>query len=521
VRSVAVAAAAALVMSACGARVPPYLGSVVAGSGPTQGQQAAGGVGAATGNSGGTEQSATPGANSGGGISTATLTGGGSAGGGSSGASPSTSAGGGTSGGSGASSVAGPVTPATLTPATFSYDPQVQASYCTGTTGNTASAPGVTPTSILAGNVSGLTGAVSDSFTPGYQAVQAVFDAINRYGGICGRQLQLKVEDDQQNSSTNNADVEALIPQVLAFVGSLSDADNGGVAAMEAAGTPDLGPAINTNRSNAPVYWSATGGSVVVRNGRALIGNGWVLGLKQYGDLPSSIAILSYSIPISAQAGQEFATVFQDEGVHICYSNYSIPPAPGLQMSSIVTTMAQDGCQGVYTTMDVVGNADMLRDMQQQGYHPKLISTTYEGYTPDQISLAGNAAAQGLDVNLSSVPLTSSAPGIGIYTSEMNTYEPGQPLTEFGLEAWADAELYVYALLKAGRNPTRASLTSALAAVSNWTSDGTFGAYTPSNRTGAPCSTNVVYQGDAFVETWPSSGLYCNNQFVDVGPADG
>jgi hypothetical protein len=101
----------------------------------------------------------------------------------------------------------------------------------------------------------------------------------------------------------------------------------------------------------------------------------------------------------------------------------------------------------------------------------------------------------------------------------MGTYEPGQPLTEFGLEAWADAEMFVYALLKAGRNPTRASLVSALGSITNWTSDGTFGAYTPSNRTSPPCVTNVVYKGSDWSQTWPSSGLYCTGKMVPVGSA--
>jgi hypothetical protein len=170
--------------------------------------------------------------------------------------------------------------------------------------------------------------------------------------------------------------------------------------------------------------------------------------------------------------------------------------------------------------MDVVGNGVMLRDMAADSYRPSLISTTYEGYTPDQISEAGGSQnAQGLDVALSSVPLTAAVPGVQEYGQEMATYQPGQPLTEFGLEAWADAELYVYGLLKAGRNPTRSSLVQALSQVSNWTSDGAFGAYTPNQRTGPPCVTNVVYRGSAFVQTWPSSGLFCNGQLVDVGPA--
>jgi branched-chain amino acid transport system substrate-binding protein len=510
-RQAAVVAAVALVSSACGARVSPYLGaSTSAGGGSASGGiQSAGPLGSPASTVPG---AATPGAGA------LTRAAAGPISSGSAGSAAHSSAGVPVAGsGARGGAVATPV--AALTPSTFSFDPQQQAAYCTGSAGNTASAPGVTATTITAGNVSGITGAVSDSFTPGSQAVQAVFDAIDRYGGICGRQLRLDVQDDQQSSTSNQADISSLIPQVLAFVGSLSDADNGGVPAMESAGVPDLGPAINVNRSNSSVYWSATGGSVTVRNGQAYVNNAWMRGLQQHGQLPKSMAVLSYNIPISAQAGQEYAAVFQKLGVSICYSNYSIPPAPGTVMGSVVLSMQQRNCGGVFTTMDVVGNADMLQDMHQDGYSPQLVSTTYEGYTPDQIKLAGSSNAQGLDIGLSSVPLDAPVPGVQVYTQEMNTYQPGQPLTEFGLEAWADAELYVYALLKAGRNPTRQSLVSVLNGVTNWSSDGAFGPYTPHDRTSPPCVANVQYEGSAFTETWPSSGLFCSGTLVDVGPA--
>lgn len=407
-----------------------------------------------------------------------------------------------------------------LSPSNFNFNPAAEAAYCTGTAGNTASAPGVTPTSITVGNVSGITGLIPSSFKPGYQAVTAAFDAVNRFGGICGRQLKLDVEDDQQSASNNQADVQDLVPKVLAFVGSISDADNGGVNAMVAAGTPDMGPAINTNRSNSPVYWSATGGSVFVKNGQAYIWNTWINGLRAYHSLPSSVAILSYSIPISASAGKEFASAFQQAGVRICYSDYSIQAgAQATTIPSDVRQMQAKGCGGVYTTMDVVGNANMLDAMQNDNYHPGLVAVTYEGYTPDQISTAGQQASQGLQVALSSVPLTSNNQGVQLYNQELGIYEPGNPESEFGLSSWADAQMFIYALLQAGRNPTRASLTNALSQITGWTSDGAYGSYTPRTRMGIPCNSDVIVRGNQFVTAWPASGLYCNGQFIDVGPA--
>lgn len=430
-------------------------------------------------------------------------------------------AGGPVSSGGGTGSVSQRVTVADMTPANFPFQPQQQAALCTGTAGNTSSAPGVSTTTITAGNVSGISGLIPSSFTAGYQAVEAAFDAVNRYGGICGRQLKLNVENDQQNASNNQADVQNLIPQSLAFVGSLSDADNGGVPAMVAAGIPDMGPALNTNRSNSNVYWSATGGSLIERNGGYYISNSWLNGLKANNDLPKSIAILSYSIAISQEAGKQFASAFQQEGVKICYSDYNIEA--GAQATSIPTDvreMQADGCGGVYTTMDVVGNANMLDAMQNDNFPSTFFkAVTYEGYTPDQISTAGQQAAQGLQVALNSVPLNAPNAGVELYQQEIQTYEPGQQTSEFGLEAWADAEMFIYSLLQTGRNPTRASLVSTLGHITNWTTDGAFGAVTPNNHNGTMCSSDVIVQGNNFVTDWPSSGLYCNGQLIRVGTA--
>lgn len=511
-------AAVPLLAASCGARVAPFEASTVgAGSNAQQSQ-------GATGPAGNTSATTVASVGSGSHSSGSTPVSGGSVGSGS--GSNNNPASAGTvpsgSGNNATSPAAGGLTVANMTPSTFPFNPQQQAALCAGASGNKSSAPGVTPTSITLGNVSGLSGLIPSSFTPGYQAVTAAFNAVNRFGGVCGRQLRLKTEDDQQNASNNQADVQDEIPNVLAFVGSLSDADNGGVSAMVAAGTPDMGPAINTNRSNSSVYWSATGGSVIVRNGRAYILNGWINGLKANNDLPKSMAILSYSIAISANAGREFASAFQQAGVKICYSDYNIQA--GAQATSIPSDVRQiqaAGCGGVYTTMDVVGNANMLDAMQQQGYSctSHLCAVTYEGYTPDQISTAGQSAAQGLQVALNSVPLTDPNAGVQAYQQELSEYEPGQSASQFGLESWADAELFIYAVMKAGRNPTRASLTNALSQITNWSTDGAFGPYSPRDRTGPLCVSDVIVKGSAFVRDWPNQGLYCNGQLIDVGPA--
>ncbi|MHB1486206.1 MAG: ABC transporter substrate-binding protein [Acidimicrobiales bacterium] len=501
--SVALLVAVSLVAAACGARIAPYLGAGQAGN------SIAAGTGTGTG-TGGTQPGSTtggtqPGSTTG---SSSSLSGSAQAGGGSGAASGATS-------GSGAGSAQTSL--ASLTPANFPYQPAAQAALCRGSAGNTASATGVTATTITLGNVSGITGVLANNFEQGPEAVQALFSAVNAAGGICGRQLKLLVEDDGQDAGKNAADIADEIPKVFAFVGSTSDADNGGVQEMVNANIPDIGAAINPNRGVSPVYWSTDGSTIYEQGGHPYIYNTLANGLKAAGNFPTKIAVLAYSVPISADAGQQFENMFVNAGSTSCFNDFSVSPATA-SLDQDVLEMKSKGCTGVITTMDVTGNAKLLEAMARQGFHPVFAGTTFDGYTPAQISLPGAAAAQGFEINLPFAPFNENNPVIDLYQSQLATYEPGRQPSGFGIEAWASAQMFLYALLKAGRSPTRASLTQAFAAIDSWNTGTATVPITPRlRRPSGPCTMAVQVKGNDFQRVWPSSGFFCNGQLVQVG----
>lgn len=400
----------------------------------------------------------------------------------------------------------------------FDYSPKAEAAACPGSSGNTASDVGITPTDITIGNVSGLSGVITNTFEHGPKAVQALFAAVNAAGGICGRKLKLIVQDDGQDAARNASDINDLKGKVFAFVGSTSDADNAGVQAMVDAKVPDVGFAINANRGQSPVFWSANGSTLYTQNGKPYSWNGLQNGLKANNEMPKRLAVLAYSIPISADAARQFAYTFKQAGSQICFEDYQISPATA-SLDSDVLQMKQNNCDGVTTTMDIAGNTKLLQSLQRQQVHLPYVSVTFVGYDQAQIDLPGQDAAQGLRVTLPFVPFNDPNPVMKMYLSQVATYQPGEQPAGFGVEAWAAGQMFIYALLKAGRNPTRASVTAAFNALEHYDTGGAFSPTTPRLRQpNGPCIVETEVKGNDFVRRWPATGMYCNAQLVPAAP---
>lgn len=481
-RWVVVAVSGLVVAAACGARVDPLL--------ETGGGTSEVGSGRAVGDT--TTTVVSDGGDSGGG------------GGGGSASGPNTTRAGGSGG-------------ATQGSSEFIYNAAQQAAACTGTQGNAASDVGVTPTEIRFGNVSGLTGVITNSFNQASEAVQALFADVNARGGICGRKLRLIVQDDGQDAARNEANHRDLAPRVFAFVGSTSNADNAGVQAMVDNKAPDIGFAINENRGQSPVFWSAGGSTLYKVNGKYHAYNTLETGLKAFNSMPKRIAALAYSIPISSDAAKQFMYRFKQAGAEECFTDYSIQPGANYSLDSQVLQMKRNNCDAVFTTMDISGNDKLLQAERRQNFKIQSM-VTFVSFTPDQISVSGEAA-EGLQSTINWLPFNETHPVLQIYLDQLRQYQPGKRPSSFGVLSWAGAQMLINGLIKVGRNPTRAALVKYFESLSDYNTGGMLTPVTPRlRRPVGPCIVQVEVKGGQWVRKWPQSGFFCENRLVPSEP---
>ena len=96
---------------------------------------------------------------------------------------------------------------------------------------NTASAPGVTATTIKIGFVTSVTGNASSTFFDAADGAKAYFDAVNAAGGVNGRKIVVVTEDDQSTPAGNLAATQLLLSQSVYALERFSPYDFGGYKA--------------------------------------------------------------------------------------------------------------------------------------------------------------------------------------------------------------------------------------------------------------------------------------------------
>jgi len=334
----------------------------------------------------------------------------------------------------------------------------------------TASAPGITSTTITIGSHQPLTGPVA----PGYDEIapgsNAYFAYVNAHGGVYGRKIVYKYLDDAYNPTETASDVRQLVLQDGAYAifnGLGTPTHLAAVSFLNSEKVPDLFVASGCECWNEPTTYPET--------------FGWQLDYVREGKILGQYVAQHFK-------GKKVAYFYQDDefGMDgVKGLNYEIPSSMVVSKQSYVPTniniapqvaaLLASGAQVVVAFSVPAFTALLKLNSLKLGFSPTLVVSDVNNdvYTLDGL-LQSYAKQGGATVNGSQltdgiitdgylpVPADTSNSWVALFKMVHDQYDAKEPWDGNAYYGEAVAYSFVQAMLKAGRNPTRADLVSAV-----------------------------------------------------------
>jgi branched-chain amino acid transport system substrate-binding protein len=334
----------------------------------------------------------------------------------------------------------------------------------------TASAPGITATTITIGSHQPLTGVAAPGYDEIAPAATAYFDYVNAHGGIYGRKIVYKYLNDQYDPTITSTVVHQLVLQdnVYAIFNGLGTPTHLAVVKyLNSSKVPDVFVASGCECWNAPSTYPET--------------FGWQIDYIREGKILGKYIEQHF-------AGKKIGYFYQDDefGMDgVKGLNYEIPKSQVVAAESYnptviniapqVTALKAAGAQ-VVVAFAVPAFLALLRlNSLKLAFAPQLVSSDVGS---DPITLAGllqsfakqggatvsgNALTQGIitDSYLPSLGDTGNS-WIKLFTKIHSQYIPKLPMDGNVLYGLSVGYTFVQAMLKAGRNPTRQDLVNAI-----------------------------------------------------------
>jgi len=377
------------------------------------------------------------------------------------------------------------------------------------TTGPQTPSPGVDATTITVGNVATTGGIVPGLFLGAQVGVQAYFDYVNSTGGIDHRRLVVDDGDDQLQCSVNDSATRALMPKVVAFVGSFSiwDACGGKLIPRTIANISDSLDPVVTKLPN-------TFSPQPIQNG---LSTGPLLWLKQhYPSAVSAVGALVGNISTVQDSWKGEEYVLDREGFHVVdVEDYDVGQT---QFDASVIRMKDDGVKIVLLDQaDVNAIAAFLDAANLEQFHPAVFFNSGSAYDGSFIKKAGGASSD-IVVDLHEALYlgqdAGTVPAVQLFGHWINVAHPGYTPDIYSVFGWASAALFVQALRNAGSDPTRASLLAALRQVRTFSADGLIAPDDPAAKTPPDCSLVVRVVGGQWQRVSPASGFMCSGTYI-------
>jgi ABC-type branched-subunit amino acid transport system substrate-binding protein len=334
----------------------------------------------------------------------------------------------------------------------------------------TASAPGITAHQILIGSHQPLTGPAAPGYSEIAPAANAYFQYVNAHGGIYGRHIKYTYLDDGYDPSKTVSDVHQLILQdnVYAIFDGLGTPTHlAAVSFINSSKVPDVFVASGCDCWNDPSKYPQTFGWQLdyIREGKILgayikqhfAGKkiGYFYQNDEFGQ--DGVKGLDYEIPHSQVVSRQTYVP----------TNVNVGPA--------VAALKASGAQVVVSFAIPAFNALFKLTSLKLGFNPTLVASNVgtdpatlggllEAYAKQAgAKVNGNQLTQGIitDGYLPTLGNTGNS-WIALFKKVHDTYDAKAPFDGNVLYGMAVGYTFVQAMMKAGKNPTRADLVKAI-----------------------------------------------------------
>lgn len=317
---------------------------------------------------------------------------------------------------------------------------------------------GVTAKSITIGNSTALTGPLGNAGQDHGKSIQAAFAAVNRAGGIHGRELRFVSVDDGYVATRTVENVKKMIAgnSAFAFMSIIGTPNNGAILPLtEKAGIPVLGPITGAASLRKPEH--------------------------------------KYTFHIRPSYTDEVTRMVQQlvqMGIHDIAVVYLDNPFGKEVLANAQKTLSEQKLKAVAAlplAVDGKNHAEVAQKIVDSHAGAVFLGTTGTGTTDLILSLrnkAGGLPVIGLSVtftdtkrlgrHLTGLAMAAVFPSAAVqkfavvrnYLTSMEA--AGLKSGGLGLESWINAQVMIEALRRAGRDVTRDKLRAALAGMRNF-----------------------------------------------------
>jgi len=340
----------------------------------------------------------------------------------------------------------------------------------TGTPTAAGEVPGITDTEIILGADCPLAGAMGAVYATIPQTVEAYFKYINdTQGGVCGRKIVYKVEDNQDDPAKGIEAVRKLVERdkVFAMVGSLGDSPHPAVwDYLNENGVPDILVSVGTHMFGADPVGHPWTVQMIPSNKI----EGTFFGRYISENLPGKkVAVLYPNI----QQGYDHLQGVKDgldpeKNKIVSEQSFDVS---AVSISSQVINMKNSGAEVVTTVANPAFTAQAITEAGRQGWHPQWMISyinsdemMFQFVQPVQL-LDGAISFQALKL----APWTDE-PAVAEHHRIMRDYDGPTP-TNFTVYAQVLAEVAVEALKRSCGNLTREGLMDAVESIKDFHSD--------------------------------------------------